>query len=232
MNRTVIVMLSLSIAFAATVLIGCSQTSSPATSSEMSASTVTNREEKRTTGQVKDTSFIPVVADPDADATARDVLISARNARQAPALTEGTWYNAEPTTLENLRGKVVLVDFWTYGCYNCINTLPALKSYDAKYRDKGFSIVGVETPEFDSEKVPANLKRALAKHGITYPVITDYNADTWRAYNIEAWPTIIILDKQGRIRYTHIGEGAYDVQENVIKTLLAEESTVANVTGG
>ncbi len=161
--------------------------------------------------------------DPNAAATTRDVLIAAANARQAPALTEGTWLNAEPTTLDKLHGQVVLVDFWTYSCYNCINTLPALKSYYNKYREQGFTIVGVETPEYDSEKVPANLQRSVAKHGIKYPVVTDYNGDTWRAYDVEAWPTIIILDKQGRIRYTHIGEGAYDVQEKVIRTLLAEK---------
>lgn len=167
--------------------------------------------------------LLPLAADASADVSARDVFIAAEKARLAPALAEGTWLNSEPTTLETLRGKVVLVDFWTYGCYNCINTLPALKKYYAKYGAQGFTIIGVETPEFDAEKIPANLRRAVAKYDIKYPVITDYNADTWRAYGVEAWPTIIIVDKQGRIRYTHIGEGAYDMQERVIKALLAEK---------
>ena len=233
MNRKAIISLGSFIALAATIAAGCADSASPSASTEAPAAVVAmNREADNKPEAAKDTSFVPLASDPNASASSRDVLIAPANARQAPALTEGTWYNSEPTTLENLRGKVVLVDFWTYSCYNCINTLPALKSYDAKYRDKGFTIVGVETPEFDSEKVPANLKRALAKHGINYPVVTDYNADTWRAYSVEAWPTIIILDKQGRIRYTHIGEGAYDVQENVIKTLLAEESATANATEG
>ncbi len=135
----------------------------------------------------------------------------------------GKTLDGKTVSLSDYKGKVVLVDFWTYGCYNCVNTLPALKSYYSKYREQGFTIVGVETPETDSEKTPANLQRAVARHGIKYPVVTDYDADTWRAYNVEAWPTIIILDRAGRIRYTHIGEGAYDVQENVIRTLLAEK---------
>lgn len=240
MNRKAIIKSAIVSTLAATVAVaaGCSRTDSPATSvenAETSAIIVAqNRGDSRDKRAASDASasFVIVAADQNADATTRDVLIAPQNARQAPALAEGTWYNSEPTTLEALRGRVVLVDFWTYGCYNCINTLPALKSYYSKYRDQGFTIVAVETPEFDSEKIPSNLKRALAKYDIKYPVVTDYNADSWRAFNVEAWPTIIILDKQGRIRYTHIGEGAYDAQENVIKTLLAEESATANATKG
>lgn len=151
-----------------------------------------------------------------------DALIDPSIARPAPALREGEWINSKPTTLENLRGQVVLVDFWTYGCYNCRNTLPTLKRFDQTYRDKGLTIVGVHTPEFGAEKICANVQKAVAKHEIKYPVVTDVNGDSWRAFDIEAWPTVVILDRQGRIRYSHIGEGAYDVQEEVIKTLLAE----------
>ena len=151
-----------------------------------------------------------------------DALIDPGIARPAPALREGEWINSEPTTLENLRGQVVLVDFWTYGCYNCRNTLPTLKRFDQTYRDKGLTIVGVHTPELGAEKIFANVQKAVAKHEIKYPVVTDVNGDSWRAFDIEAWPTVVILDRQGRIRYSHIGEGAYDVQEAVIKTLLAE----------
>jgi peptide-methionine (R)-S-oxide reductase len=232
MNSKAIITFAMNLTVAAILAAGCSPSARLTSVDDMPAAAKSSIGDDKKPEPVRDASFIPVAADRNASASARDVLIAAENARQAPALTEGTWYNSAPTTLENLRGQVVLVDFWTYGCYNCINTLPALKSYYAKYRDKGFTIVGVETPEFDSEKVPANLKRALAKHDITYPVITDYNADTWRAFGVEAWPTIIILDKQGRIRYTHIGEGAYDVQENIIKTLLAEEGATANATTG
>lgn len=151
-----------------------------------------------------------------------DSLIAARAARRAPALVEGRWINSDPLTIEGLHGRVVLVDFWTFGCYNCRNTLPFLKRMDTSYREKGLTIIGVETPEFDSEKNFGSLREAVKSLGIKYPVITDNDGATWRAYGIEAWPSIVILDKQGRIRFTHIGEGAYKEQEQVIKTLLAE----------
>ncbi|HXG84372.1 MAG TPA: peptide-methionine (R)-S-oxide reductase MsrB [Pyrinomonadaceae bacterium] len=170
-------------------------------------------------------SFVPLASDENADATDRDVFIASSKAKSAPALSTGQWINSEPTTLENLRGRVVLVDFWTFGCYNCRNTLPTLKKFDAAYREKGLTIVGVHTPESDYEKKFSNIQDAVKRNGIKYPVVTDTNGDSWRAYNIEAWPTVVILDKQGRIRYTHIGEGAYDMQEKVIKTLLAESET-------
>ncbi len=172
-----------------------------------------------------DESFVPLSPNENAAANDKDVLIAAGKAETAPPLTEGKWLNSEPTTLENLRGRVVLVDFWTFGCYNCRNTLPTLKKFDAAYRDKGLTIVGVHTPESDYEKNFDKIQAAVKSNGIKYPVVTDTDGDTWRAYNIEAWPTVVILDKQGRIRYTHIGEGAYDVQEKVIKTLLAESET-------
>ncbi len=97
----------------------------------------------------EDDSFVPLFADDKADANARDVLIAAGKAKLAPALSSGQWINSEATTLENLRGRVVLVDFWTFGCYNCRNTLPTLKKFDAAYREKGLTIVGVHTPESD-----------------------------------------------------------------------------------
>ncbi len=167
----------------------------------------------------------------DVSATTRDVFISARTARQAPAIVEGgTWVNSEALTLESLRGRVVLVDFWTFGCYNCRNTLPTLKRFDNQYREQGLTIIGVQTPEFDSEKRIENVRREVRALGIKYPVVTDNDGATWRAYDTQAWPTVVILDKQGRIRYTHIGEGAYDVQEKIIKTLLAE--AVKNASTG
>ncbi len=170
-----------------------------------------------------ESSFASVVADETAAPTTEDVLISAKKAAAAPAFAEGKWINSEPLSLDKLRGQVVLVDFWTYGCYNCINTLPALKSYNSKYGGKGFTVVGVETPETEGEKKFDNLTSAVKKREITYPVVTDYESKTWEAYNVNAWPTIIILDKQGRIRYTHVGEGEYEAQEKIIQTLLAEK---------
>ncbi len=153
----------------------------------------------------------------------RDILIDRRRAPEAPALAEGTWLNSDRLTIESLRGRVVLVDFWTYGCYNCLNTLPALKRFDAGFRDQGLTIIGVETPEFDGEKRLETLRQQVQKRGIRYPVVTDYNADTWRAYHVGAWPTVVIIDQAGRVRWTHVGEGLYEEQERVIRQLLAEK---------
>lgn len=162
----------------------------------------------------------------DVPADTRDEFISARNARKAPAIVANVpWINSDPLTLESLRGRVVLVDFWTFGCYNCRNTLPTLKRLDASYRERGLTIVGVQTPEFDSEKKVETVRQQVRTLGIKYPVVMDNEYVTWRAYGVEAWPTIVILDKQGRIRYTHVGEGAYDMQEKVIKTLLTEDES-------
>jgi thiol-disulfide isomerase/thioredoxin len=152
----------------------------------------------------------------------RDILIAERDARLAPEIASGEWINSEPLKLENLRGRVVLVDFWTFGCYNCRNTLPTLKRFDETYRARGLTVIGIHSPEFDREKIIGQVRREISSLGIKYPVVTDNDYDTWRAYNVEAWPTVIILDKRGRIRFTHIGEGLYQEQENIIKELLAE----------
>jgi thiol-disulfide isomerase/thioredoxin len=154
--------------------------------------------------------------------TKRDILIAGRDARLAPVIASGEWINSEPVKLEALRGRVVLVDFWTFGCYNCRNTLPTLKRFDNTYRARGLTIIGVHSPEFDREKRIDEVRREISSLGIKYPVVTDNDYDTWRAYNVEAWPTVVILDKRGRIRFTHIGEGLYQEQENIIKELLAE----------
>jgi len=204
------------------IFTGCSRPVASKQDSESATATPDKTDKNKKTISCED-SFVPLASDENAAATARDVLIAASKAKSAPPLVEGQWLNSEPATLENLRGRVVLVDFWTFGCYNCRNTLPTLKRLDAEYRDKGLTIVGVHTPESEHEKKFANIEDAVKRLGIKYPVVTDGGGDTWRAYNIEAWPTVVILDKQGRIRYTHIGEGAYDVQEKVIRTLLAEK---------
>lgn len=154
------------------------------------------------------------------------VLIDAQVAESkgsvAPELANGEWINSEPLTIQNLRGRVVLVEFWTFGCYNCRNTLPAVKSWDARYRDKGLTIVGVHSPEFDDERKIENVRSEVASLEIRYPVVTDNDYATWRAYDVAAWPTIFVLDKSGRVRWTHVGEGAYDETERVIEKLLAE----------
>ena len=151
-----------------------------------------------------------------------DMLIPAGSAPVAPAFAEGKWINSDPFTIEKLRGRVLLVEFWTFGCYNCRNTLPSVKEWDQQFRDRGLTIIGVHTPELSEEYDLDNLRREVPSLGIKYAVVTDNDYKTWKAYNLEAWPTIFVIDKQGRIRWQHVGEGRYEETESVIKELLAE----------
>ena len=143
----------------------------------------------------------------------------------APALAAGDWINSKPLRLEDLRGRVVLIDFWTFGCYNCRNTLPFIKDWNNRYREKGLTIIGVHSPEFEEERNVENLRRQVSSLGITYPIVTDNDYQTWNAYKVEAWPTVFLLDKQGRIRWMHVGEGAYEETEQLIQQLLAEKES-------
>jgi len=156
------------------------------------------------------------------------ITVAEEKAPVAPEFAIGDWINSEPLTLKGLRGRVVLVDFWTFGCYNCRNTLPAIKNWDARYREQGLTIIGVHSPEFEEERKPENLRREVAELEIRYPVVTDNDYATWRAYDVAAWPTIFVLDKSGRIRWTHVGEGAYDATEQVIQKLLAEDKQASD----
>ena len=140
----------------------------------------------------------------------------------APEISNGMWINSEPLTLKSLHGRVVLMEFWTFGCNNCRNTLPRLKEWDTQYRDKGLTIIGVHTPELDRERDINQLRREVAQLGIKYPVVTDQDYTTWKAYGVEAWPTVFVLDKQGRVRWNRVGEGYYVETEQVIQKLLAE----------
>lgn len=147
----------------------------------------------------------------------------APKADSAPEIIPGgEWFNSPPLTLKSLRGKVVLIDFWTYSCINCQRTFPYLKSWWEKYKDKGLVIIGVHAPEFEFEKNPENVKKAIKDFGVTYPVVQDNNFETWRAYKNRFWPAKYLIDKDGNIRYTHFGEGAYDETEKVIQELLSE----------
>lgn len=145
------------------------------------------------------------------------------NLTKAPELIPGgQWFNSQPLSLKELRGKVVLVDFWTYSCINCIRTLPYLKSWHEKYSNDGLVIIGVHSPEFAFEKDADNVTRAIADFEIKYPVMQDNDFATWRAYGNRYWPAKYFIDKDGRIRWTHFGEGEYEESEQVIQTLLAE----------
>jgi cytochrome c biogenesis protein CcdA/thiol-disulfide isomerase/thioredoxin len=130
------------------------------------------------------------------------------------------WLNSPPLSMMGLRGKVVLIDFWTYSCINCVRTLPYLTDWDRKYRDKGLVIVGVHSPEFEFEKKLDNVKSAIAQYGIQYPVALDNNLDTWSNFANRYWPAHYLIDRDGKVVYTHFGEGEYDVAENNIRYLL------------
>ena len=132
------------------------------------------------------------------------------------------WINAEPLKLSDLRGKVVLVDFWTYTCVNCIRTFPYLKLWHSKYVDDGLVIVGVHTPEFAFEKKPENVRQAVKEYGLAWPVVLDNDYATWQAYRNRYWPAKYLIDKDGVIRYTHFGEGRYAETESKIRELLEE----------
>lgn len=132
------------------------------------------------------------------------------------------WLNSDPLTLSGLQGKVVLIDFWTYTCINCIRTLPYVTSWYEKYKDKGFVVIGVHTPEFEFEKKTDNVLNAIKQYKITYPVAQDNDYLTWRAYNNHYWPAEYLIDAKGNIRYFHFGEGEYDKTEIAIQKLLEE----------
>ena len=133
-----------------------------------------------------------------------------------------TWLNSAPLTIAGLKGKVVLVDFWTYTCINCIRTLPYVTKWYDTYKDKGLVVVGVHTPEYAFERKTSNVKDAIGRFKINYPVAQDNRYATWSAYNNMYWPAVYLVDKKGRIVYTHFGEGAYAETEGQIRRLLAE----------
>jgi thiol-disulfide isomerase/thioredoxin len=132
------------------------------------------------------------------------------------------WLNSEPLTMQQLRGKVVLVDFWTYTCINCINTLPHLKSWHQKYKDQGLVVVGVHTPEYPFERSTDNVKTAIKRFDLRFPVAQDNRYATWGAYNNQFWPASYLIDKKGQVVYSHFGEGQYAQTEAAIQALLAQ----------
>jgi cytochrome c biogenesis protein CcdA/thiol-disulfide isomerase/thioredoxin len=133
-----------------------------------------------------------------------------------------TWINSPPLTREQLRGKVVVVDFWTYSCINCLRALPYVRAWAEKYKDQGLVVIGVHTPEFAFEKSEANVREAVARLGVAYPVAMDNDFAVWRAFKNQYWPAHYFIDAQGRIRHHHFGEGDYDGSERVIQQLLKE----------
>ena len=144
---------------------------------------------------------------------------------EAPELTNEIWINSDkPLRLADLRGKVVLLEFWTFGCYNCKNTLPAMKEFHEKYSDKGLVIIGDHFPEFSYERDVENVRQAVKDNGIKYAVAIDNDGAVWSSYLQRYWPTVYLIDKRGHIRYRVIGEHDYRMTEEAIKALLSEAS--------
>ncbi|HEX2304819.1 MAG TPA: thioredoxin family protein [Nitrososphaeraceae archaeon] len=173
------------------------------------------------------TNFVPIKEYNNNDTTTTiknaQFSIDKSQFKKAPEFEKVSGYiNSKPLNLSDLKGKVVLVDFWTYSCINCIRTIPYLVDWNEKYADKGLVIVGVHTPEFEFEKNIDNVKEAVKKFGIKYPVIQDNDKGTWNAYQNQYWPRKYIVDSEGYLRYDHIGEGGYVETEKVIQNLLQE----------
>jgi cytochrome c biogenesis protein CcdA/thiol-disulfide isomerase/thioredoxin len=158
--------------------------------------------------------------------------IAAKYLAMPPLAGATQWFNSPPLTSEMLRGKVVLVDFWTYSCINCLRTLPYLKAWNEKYRDQGLVIIGVHAPEFAFEKDRHNVEQAIRDLGITYPVAMDNQFAIWNAYKNQYWPAHYLIDAQGQIRDQHFGEGAYPETEQMIQALLKEAHHGVFAVGG
>ena len=147
---------------------------------------------------------------------------SATRGSAAPELRGITgWINSEPLTLASLRGSVVLLEIWTFGCINCARTIPGLREIYERYRDRGVEIVGVHTPEFDFERDPQNVLEACARLGVTWPVALDENYETWKAYGNRYWPHVYLIDKEGYVRADFVGEGHDPEIEAVLEAVLA-----------
>jgi cytochrome c biogenesis protein CcdA/thiol-disulfide isomerase/thioredoxin len=173
-----------------------------------------------------DTSTL-TFAQPSSATTASTLINGIARPYQAPALQGlDPWINSQPLQLTELRGKVVLIDFWTYSCINCLRTLPYLKNWYANYHDKGLVIIGIHAPEFEFERNADNVKNAVNELGIHYPVALDNQFSTWRNFNNRYWPAHYLINKNGEVVYEHFGEGEYDVTENNIRYLLGLTGTI------
>jgi cytochrome c biogenesis protein CcdA/thiol-disulfide isomerase/thioredoxin len=179
--------------------------------------------------------FHPKAADKPAD----QMIMSSSAAggvAQGPALSglsgATDWINLPPLTADGLKGKVVLVDFWTYSCINCLRTLPYVEAWAQKYKESGLVVIGVHTPEFPFEKDRSNVQKAVHDLGITYPVALDNNNRIWNAFSNEYWPAHYFIDATGKVRYHHFGEGNYDESERWIQDLLKERNSQQTSPGG
>jgi cytochrome c biogenesis protein CcdA/thiol-disulfide isomerase/thioredoxin len=192
------------------------------TTAERALESITHRKSILTTT----TTTTTPVAQPGPGASNLPIL----NPAAPEIIAGGQWFNSKPLTLASLRGKVVLLDFWTYSCINCLRTLPHLESWYTAYHPYGLEIIGVHSPEFAFEHVAANVKAAIKRLGIKYPVVQDNNFATWNAYGNEYWPADYLIDQQGRIRAYSTGEGGYtEMEQNIAELLGASSATASSV---
>lgn len=165
----------------------------------------------------------------NATGTYRDVqdekaVVNGLIGQKAPELSKGEWINSISHNLSDYEGKVVLLEFWTYGCYNCRNTIPTMNEWQKKYAGKDFIIIGIHTPEFGPEKDIANVRQQVASLGIRYAVVTDNKYQTWDSYSQQYWPTMYLIDKKGILQHIQIGEGNYEQTERILQSLIGEEN--------
>jgi thiol-disulfide isomerase/thioredoxin len=150
-------------------------------------------------------------------------MVTPTRTSELASLSSATeWINSPPLTAEGLQGRVVLVQFWTYSCINWIRTLPYVRAWDQKYRDRGLVVIGVHAPEFEFERQLANARWGAEHFGVDYPVAVDNDFAIWRAFGNQYWPALYLIDGQGRVRYRHFGEGEYEQSERMIQQLLVE----------
>lgn len=181
----------------------------------------------RATSATPDTIAADVAGSLPTSASAADLIASS----QRPAAPEfqglAGWINTDPRTMASLRGQVVLIDFWTYSCVNCVHTIPHLQALQSKYSSTGLTIVGVHSPEFDFEKSPGNVGAAVKRLGVTWPVAVDSKMGTWNAWGNRYWPAEYLVDREGHVAYYHYGEGDYDRTERAIQALLGTNGAIA-----
>jgi thiol-disulfide isomerase/thioredoxin len=184
-------------------------------------------EEVTTAGEEEAMPVEEIVADQGPTEVQQQLLASLPAKGVPPELSNEVWLNSDPLKLADLHGKVVIVEFWTFGCINCKNVIPSLREWHQEYEDEGLVIIGVHTPEFGYEKDVDNVKAALVSLDVPYAVAIDNDWTAWRDYkkpfNQRYWPSKYFIDKTGQVRHIHIGEGRYDEQEEIIKALLAEQ---------
>jgi len=166
---------------------------------------------------------IALATDQPQSATGSTTRIAVASTKTLPEFQGiSTWLNSSPLTTSDLKGSVTLVQFWTFSCVNCQRTLPYVVQWHKKYADQGLKVIGVHTPEFAFEREVNNIQKALQEHQITYAVPVDNDYKTWNAYENNFWPHLFLADRQGVLRYDHIGEGAYDETEQTIRQLLSQ----------